>query len=135
MEGLNKTDDSLLSKINSLEKDNAQSFTDFRKDLDNKLAEHDKHWQVEHDLIRSENHVLNQQVEEIENQHIVTKGRIGEMNAGNQQLLEKLLGVEKDLDRKLQVVNDNSNSLLIKLNSLDTDNKNNSQTIVNLPTD
>ena len=79
MEVLDNTDNSLLSKINNLEKDNAQSLTDFKKDLDNKLTEH-----------------------------------------------------EKDVDGKLQVVNDKANSLVIKLNSLDTDNKNNSQTIVNL---
>merc|ERR1712106_1178079 len=54
------------------------------------------------------------------------------MDAGNQQLLEKLLGVEKDLDGKLQGVNENANSLDTKLTSLDNDTKNNSQTIVNL---
>ena len=54
------------------------------------------------------------------------------MDAGNQQLLKKLLEVEQDWDGKLHVVTDNVNSLAIKLNSLDTDNKNNSQTIVNL---
>merc|ERR1711895_333163 len=37
MEGLDKTDDGLLSKINSLQKDNIQSLTDFRKDIDSKL--------------------------------------------------------------------------------------------------
>ena len=39
----------------------------------------------------------------------------------------KLLGVERDLDGKLQVVNDNAKSLVTKLNSLDNDTKNNSQ--------
>ena len=39
----------------------------------------------------------------------------------------KLLGVERDLDGKLQGVNDNANSLVTKLNSLDNDTKNNSQ--------
>merc|ERR1712030_172314 len=58
MEGLEKTDDSLLSKINSLQKDNAQSLIDFRNDMDNKLAEHEKHFQIEHDSIRSETHIL-----------------------------------------------------------------------------
>jgi len=33
--------------------------------------------------------------------HLATDKRIVEMDAGNQQLLEKLIGVEKDLDRKL----------------------------------
>ena len=39
----------------------------------------------------------------------------------------KLLGVERDLDGKLQGVNDNAKSLVTKLNSLDNDEKNNSQ--------
>ena len=45
------------------------------------------------------------------------------MDAGNQQLLEKLIGVEKNLD---------TNSLVTKVNSLDNETKNNYQTIVNL---
>ena len=77
---------------------------DFGKELYNKLAQHDKNYQVEHDLIRSETHIL----EEMEPLHLATKKRIVEMDAGNQQLLEKLLGVEKDLDGKLQGANDNA---------------------------
>merc|ERR1712128_50948 len=70
--------------------------------------------------------------EEVKSLHGATEKRIVEMDAGNQQLLEKLLGVEKDLDGKLQGVNENANSLDTKLTSLDNDTKNNSQTIVNL---
>merc|ERR1719342_680920 len=132
MEGLDKTDDNLLTKINGLQTDNAQSLADFGKDLDSKLAQHDKNYQVEHDSIRSETHILNQHLEEVKSFYAATEKRIVEMDAGNQQLLEKLLGVEKDLDGKLQGVNDNANSLVTKLNSLDNDTKNNSQTIVNL---
>merc|ERR1712098_418316 len=40
MEGLDKTDDNLLTRINGLQTDNAQSLADFGKDLDNKLAQH-----------------------------------------------------------------------------------------------
>ena len=105
---------------------------DIRQDLDNKLAENDKNWQVEHDSIRSETHILNQHLEEVRSLHLATDKRIVEMDAGNQQLLEKLLGVEKDLDGKLQGVNENANSLVTKVNSLDNETKNNSQTIVNL---
>merc|ERR1712142_328021 len=132
MEGLDKTDDSLLSKINGIQTDNAQNLADIRKDLDNKLAENDRNWQVEHDSIRSETNILNQHLEEVRSLHLVTDKRIVEMDAGNQQLLEKLLGVEKDLDGKLQGVNENANSLVTRLNDLDKDTKNNSQTIVNL---
>ena len=41
-------------------------------------------------------------------------------------------GVEKDLDGKLQGVNENAISLVTKINSLDNETKNNSQTIGNL---
>merc|ERR1712123_520739 len=132
MEGLNKTDESLLTKINGLQTDNARNLADFRQDLDNKLAQNDKNNQGEYDSIRSETHILSQHLEEVKSLHVATEKRIVEMDAGNQQLLEKLLGVEKDLDGKLQGVNENANSLDTKLTSLDNDTKNNSQTIVNL---
>ena len=98
---------------------------DIRQDLDNKLAENDKNWQIEHDSIRSETHILNQHLEEVRSLHLATDKRIVEMDAGNQQLLEKLLGVEKDLDGKLQVVNENANSLVTKVNSLENETKKN----------
>ena len=46
------------------------------------------------------------------------------MDAGNQQLFEKLLGVEKYWVGKLQGVNENANSLVTKFHSLDNENKN-----------
>ena len=64
---------------------------DFGKDLDNKLAQHDKNYQVEHDSIRSETHILNQHLEEVKSLHVATEKRIVEMDAGNQQLLENFL--------------------------------------------
>ena len=132
MEGLDKTYDSLLLKINGLQTDNAQNLADIRQDLDNKFAENDKNWQVEHDSIRSETNILNQHLEEVRSLHLATDKRIVEMDAGNQQLLEKLLGVEKNLDEKLQGVNENANSLVTKVNSLDNETKNSPQTMVNL---
>ena len=100
MEGLNKTNDSLLSKINSLEKDNTQNFTDFRKDMENKLTEHDKHWQVKHDPTRSVTLVLNQQLKAIKTLNVITEKRIGEMEAENQKLLKSLSDFRQDFDNK-----------------------------------
>ena len=82
-------------------------------------------WQDEHDSIRSETNILNQHLEEVRSLHLASDNGIVEMVAGNQQLLEKLLGVEKDLDGKLQGVNENANSLVTKVNSLDNETKNN----------
>ena len=109
--------------INGLQNDNAQNLADIRQDLDNKSAENDKNWQVEHDSIRSETNILNQHLEEVRSLHLATNKRIAERVAGNQQLLEKLIGVEKNLD---------TNSLVTKVNSLNNETKNNYQTIVNL---
>ena len=107
-EGLDKTNDNLLSKINDLQTDNAQSLVDFRQDLNNKLAQHDKNWQVEHDSIRNETHILNQHLEEVKSVHVSIEKRIVEMDTTNKQLLEKLLGVVKDLDGKLQSVDNDT---------------------------
>ena len=41
MEGLDKTDDNLLSKINGLQTDNAQILDDIQQNLDNKLAKNE----------------------------------------------------------------------------------------------
>merc|ERR1712106_1024377 len=60
MEGLNNADESLLTKINGLQTDNAQNLADFRQDLDNKLAQNDKNNQGKSDSIRSETHILSQ---------------------------------------------------------------------------
>ena len=62
---------------------------------------------------------MNQHLKEVRSLHLATDKKIVEMDAGNQQLLEKLLGVEKNLDEKLQGVNENANSLVTKVNSLD----------------
>jgi hypothetical protein len=75
--------------------------------------------QVGYDSIRGEIHILAQHLEEVKSLHVATEKRIVEMDAGNQQLLEKFLGVEKELDGKLKDVNENSNSLITKLNFLD----------------
>merc|ERR1719210_2980119 len=55
-----------------------------------------------------------------------------DMDSGNQQLLDKLLAVEQDLDGKLKGVNDHSTNLVEKINSLDTENRDNAQKIVTI---
>ena len=51
-------------------------------------------WQIENDSIQSETHILNQYLEQVRSLHLATDKRIVEMDAGNQQLLEKLLSGE-----------------------------------------
>ena len=70
---LDKTDDSLPSKINNIQKDNAQSLTDHRNDVDDKLAKHKRNLQVEHESIGSEIQILNQYSEEVKSLQITTK--------------------------------------------------------------
>ena len=61
---------------------------------------------------------MNKHLEEVGSLHVATES---ELLSGykNQQHLDKLLGVVKDLNGKLQSVNNNSNSLVTKLPSLD----------------
>jgi chromosome segregation ATPase len=55
--------------------------------------------------------------------------RMSEVDAGSQQLLEKLRDMEKDIENKMS---DNSSSLQSRLNILDSDNKKNTLQIVNI---
>ena len=58
-----------------------------------------------------------------------TERRLAEADAGSQQLLEKLLEVEKDVEGK---VRDNASSVQNQLINLDAENKNNAQMLVTL---
>merc|ERR1711892_1226922 len=46
-----------------------------------------------------------------------------EVDAGNQQLLEKLLGIEEDLDGKLQNINENNKVIVAQMNILEERNQ------------
>merc|ERR1719211_326122 len=54
---------------------------------------------------------------------------MAEADAGSQQLLEKLLDVEKDVEGKMR---DSASSVQNQLSNLDADNKNNTQVLVSL---
>ena len=61
-------------------------------------------------------------LEENEEKLKLAETKIAELDAENQQLLEKLLGLEKDFDGKFD---DNSKEVEGKLNSLDVESKKN----------
>jgi chromosome segregation ATPase len=68
-------------------------------------------------------------LEENEEKLKLAETKIAELDAENQQLLEKLLGLEKDFDGKFD---DNSKEVEGKLNSLDVESKKNLQSLVSL---
>ena len=73
---------------------------------------------------------LSQHLEEqIRTNNSNTERRLAEADAGSQQLLEKLLEVEKDVEGK---VRDNASSVQNQLINLDAENKNNAQMLVTL---
>merc|ERR1712130_427787 len=129
---LDKTDDNMLIKINSLESGNIQNITDIRNEVEKRLDDVGNKLQVDHESLRKETLVLVQDMSSVKTHITNTENKFVEIDAGNQQLLEKLLGIEKDLDDKLHGVNENTNIIQTKLNSIDEENKNNTQNIFNI---
>ena len=84
MERLDMTDDSLLSKISGLLTENTQSLADTQQDLDNKLEENDKSWQIQHDSNSSESKILKQHLEEVRSLFLATDKRIVKIDVGKQ---------------------------------------------------
>merc|ERR1719305_1531455 len=127
LEDLAKADASLLAKLSALESTNDQTVRAATADLEKKI--HD----AEHKLDQSskaEIQSLGQHLEEqMRTNNSNTERRLAEADAGNQQLLEKLLEVEKDVEGK---VRDNASSVQNQLINLDAENKNNAQMLVTL---
>jgi len=127
LDDLAKADASLLAKLSALESTNDQTVRAATADLEKKI--HD----AEHRLDQSsktEIHSFTQHLEEqMRTNNSNTERRLAEADAGSQQLLEKLLEVEKDVEGK---VRDNASSVQNQLINLDAENKNNAQMLVTL---
>merc|ERR1712130_755835 len=129
---LDKTDDNLLIKINSLETGNIQNITDIRNEVEKRLDDVGNKLQEDHESLRKETLVLIQDMSNVKTHITNTENKFVEIDAGNQQLLDKFLGIEKDLDGKLHGVNENTNTIQTRLDSIDKENKNNTQNIFNI---
>ena len=127
LDDLAKADAPLLAKLSALEFTNDQTVRAATADLEKKI--HD----AEHKLDQSSKAEIQSVCQHLEQQmqtnNSNTERRLTEADAGNQQLLEKLLEVEKDVEGK---VRDNASSVQNQLTNLDADNKNNAQMLVTL---
>jgi len=65
---------------------------------------------------------IKDQIQDIENQNGISNQKITELDNGNQALLEKLLGLEKSIGDRMEGLDKTDDSLLSKINSLQTDN-------------
>ena len=84
------------------------------------------------DSMKKETLAITQEIDLLKSHSSGINNKLDEMDTGNQQLLEKLLGIERDLNEKLQGINHSANELQTKFDSMDNENKNNSQQIINL---
>merc|ERR1711971_858356 len=127
LDDLAKADASLLAKLSALESTNEQTVRAATADLEKKI--HD----AEHKLDQSSKAEIQSVGQHLEEQmrtnNSNTERRLAEADAGSQQLLEKLLEVEKDVEGK---VRDNASSVQNQLINLDAENKNNAQMLVTL---
>merc|ERR1711971_57851 len=118
LDDLAKADASLLAKLSALESTNEQTVRAATADLEKKI--HD----AEHKLDQSSKAEIQSVGQHLEEQmrtnNSNTERRLAEADAGSQQLLEKLLEVEKDVEGK---VRDNASSVQNQLINLDAENK------------
>merc|ERR1712179_623804 len=127
LEVLVKSDASLLARINGLESNNDQNIHQLTINLEKKIIDSEN---KQHQSCKSGIQSLSEHLEDqIRVNNSTTERRLAEIDTGSQQLLEKLLEVEKEVEGKLS---NNTSSLENRLNTLDADNKNNSLQIVNI---
>merc|ERR1711970_1465062 len=130
--GLDKTEESLLTKVNSLNTDNHQNITTIKNSFDIMIKELEARNHEDKDSIKKDTLAITQEIDLLKSHSSGITNKLDEMDTGNQQLLEKLLGIERDLDGKLQGINHSAYELQTKFDSMDNENKNNSQQIINL---
>jgi len=89
----------------------------------------------EQKMVEQSSNDLNQirnQIQDIENQNGISSQKISELDPGNQALLEKLLGLKKSICEKMEEHDKTDDSLLSKINGLQTDN---AQSLADMGTD
>ena len=127
LDDLAKADAPLLAKLSALEFTNDQTVRAATADLEKKI--HDAEHKLDQSSEAKTQSVCQQLEQQMQTNNSNTERRLTEADAGNQQLLEKLLEVEKDVEGK---VRDNASSVQNQLTNLDADNKNNAQMLVTL---
>ena len=75
---------------------------------------------------------LTKSINETKEMHSKIVQQVSDMDSGNQQLLEKILAVEQDMDDKVQGINNNSGNLGGRVSSLEDGFKDSVKTIVQL---
>ena len=65
---------------------------------------------------------LRDQIHEVENQNAIADRKIAELDTGNQNLLEKLLGLENVIGDKVNILDQRDETLKTRLEGLEADN-------------
>merc|ERR1719445_781115 len=129
---LDESDSKLKEEINGLRSDNGTSISQIQSHFTEKVSEVNNSLTSVSSSLREETKILSEKIDVSQTQQTALEKKMVDMDSGNQQLLDKLLAVEQDLDGKLRGVNDHSSNLVEKINSLDTENRDNAQKIVTI---
>ena len=129
---LDKTDEQLLSMINKLGNDTEAQFGSFKTDIDSQFSNLDKKDIDMVKFVKSEHAPIRQCFESIRSTHASILIKISDMDNGTQQLLEKLVNLESDLDQKYSGMTDSSADLQSRVDKSDIEVMNNSQSLVSI---
>merc|ERR1712098_677325 len=114
LEDLTKSDASILAKINSLESNNEHNIHQITTNLENMIIDNNTRL---HESCKSSIQSLSEHLEDqIRVNNSTTERKLAEIDTGSQQLLEKLLDLEKEVEGKLS---DNTSSLENRINVLE----------------
>merc|ERR1719394_861359 len=103
-----------------------------KKEFNVKLSELKEEYVATSSAIRMESQSLSQSLQESKTLQVSIEKRVNDIDSGNQQLLEKILAVEQDLDGKVQGINNASGGISDKISLLENVNKSHAQNIVTI---
>merc|ERR1712241_927155 len=125
---LNEKDNALQNEIEGLKSISQANSDGIQKEVNGKLVELKEEYIATTNSLRTETQTLTQSLQESKSQQVSIEKRVNEIDSGNQQLLEKILAVEQDLEGKVQGISSNSSKIL----SLEDETKSHSQSLVTI---
>merc|ERR1719394_569744 len=129
---LNIIDAGLQDEIKNLRTTNEKETDGLKKEFNVKLSKLKEEYVATSSAIRMESQSLSQSLQESKTLQVSIEKRVNDIDSGNQQLLEKILAVEQDLDGKVQGINNASGGISDKISLLENVNKSHAQNIVTI---
>ena len=129
---LNDKENNLEDEMKKLKSHSAASSDGLKQELAEQVGGLKKEHLDSTNSVRTEIHTLSHSLQEYKSQQVSVEKRVTQIDSGNQQLLEKILAVEQDLEGKVQGINSSSGNLSDKISSLEDNTRAQAQSLVTI---